>query len=903
MSGVERARTAHGIARALVALASRLVPAFYRERFRDEWRSELWHQRQGGASSSEILRRAIGVVRDAVSTRLLLEEDGAAARCQPAPTKRTKERRTMLSQEIRLALRALRSRPGWTFFVVLTLAVGIGANTAVFSLVNAVLLRPLRYEEPERLAKIQGLDTDSGEPENLSPADFHDLATESKVFESMGGHGWVGFFTVSGDFDPERVPGLNVTAGFFDTLGLTPALGRFFTEEDDRKGAPATAIITDAFWRTRFGGDPDVVGKTIRVNAEPYEIVGVLPADFRHPEPNPDREPVLYAPYRFDPSDLPRSGHFIRAIGRLRPGKTLDEGRAELVGIARRLEQTYPDSNTHRGVYVLPLKEAIVADSRTGLLVLYGAVGAVLLIVCANLANLQLAQGFARQRALAVQSALGARRMALVRQLLLESFLVSIAGGLLGFFLAAAAKGVLAERGIPRAAELAFDGTVFGFSLALSSATAVVFGLAPALSLSSRALRNVLIEGGGRGATSRGRARGLLVATEVALSLVLLVAAGLFVKSLSELRSVTPGFRSDQVLTLSMSLPTARYAEGEQIPFYDELYRRIGALAGVTAVGGTNILPLTDNYSSDGFQIEDRPSPQGEAPSAEARSVSAGYFQAMGIPLLRGRLFDDRDWMGSPGVIVISEAMARKFWPREDPLGKRITYNRGIDGPGRQDVGGPGSREIVGIVGNVKHLGLGDEDVPMFYTPDRHFPSYHTRTLVIRSALAPKSLATRVSREVSSMDPGIPLYAVRPLREVIEASMSPERFRTRLLGVFALVALVLAAIGVYAVMGLVVVQRRHEIGIRMALGARARDVVTMLVAESAKPVAGGILAGGVTAVFVTRLLKSLLFHVSPGDPSTYVVVTAILGIAALAAAVVPSLRAARVDPANTLRDD
>jgi putative ABC transport system permease protein len=900
MSSTRRPPALLAAARSVVAIASLVVPFRYRRRFREEWCSELWHYRAEGASWSSCIGRTLGVFQDAIATRLLL--DGAGAPELPHG-RRAKGGKTNVLQESRLALRAVVKRPGLSLFLVLTLAVGIGANTAVFSLVEAVLLRPLRYPDSARLVKIQGLDTDSGTPGNLSPADFADLAAGSELFESMGAHGWVGFFTVSGNFEPERVSGSNVTGDFFGTLGVTPAAGRLLTAADDRKGAPSAAVITYGFWQTHFGGAPGVVGTTLRVNAEPAEIVGILPRDWSHPEPNPEREPVLYTPYQFDPSDLPRSGHFIRGVGRLRAGKTIDEARSELSAIARRLEETYPDSNTHRGVYLLPLKEAIVSGSRTGLLVLYGAVGVVLLIVCANLANLQLAHGFARRKALAMQSALGARRSAIVRQLLIESLSVSLAGGVLGFFLASAARGVFAERAIPRAGELDFDATVLGFSIVLSSSTAIVFGLLPALSLSSSSLTNVLLEGGGRGATSRAGARRLLVGVEVALSLLLLVAAGLFLKSLSELRSVSTGFHSERVLTLSMSLPTARYAEGEQIPFYDELYGRVAALPGVAAVGATNILPLTNNYSSDGFQIEDRPVPEGEAPSAEARSVSADYFAAMGIPLVRGRLFDARDRVGSPGVVVVSESMARKFWPDEDPLGKHVTYNRGIDGPGRRLVGGTGSREIVGVVGDVKHLGLGDEDVPTFYTPDAHQPSFHTRTLVVRSDLPADSLASSVSRELSAMDREIPLYGIRALNDVVEASVSPERFRTRLLGVFALVALALAAIGVYAVMGLAVVQRRHEIGIRIALGARARDVVSMLVGESLKPVAGGILAGGVAAIFVTRLMKSLLFKVSTSDPATYLAVASILGVAALAAALVPSLRAARVDPAVTLRED
>ncbi|MGH9387985.1 MAG: FtsX-like permease family protein, partial [Vicinamibacteria bacterium] len=379
---------------------------------------------------------------------------------------------------------------------------------------------------------------------------------------------------------------------------------------------PLTVVVTHAFWQTRLAGSPRVLGKSIRVNAEPHEILGVLPADYAHPEPNPDREPLLYALYQFDRSDLSQTGRFIRAVGRLRDGRSLEESRAELVAFARQREQDDPESNTDRSAHVVDLKEAIVRGSRKGLLVLYGAVGAVLLIVCANLANLQLAQGVHRQKALAIQSALGAGRAALVRQLLIESWLLSMAGGLLGLQVAASARGFLAQRAIPRAVEIDLDWATLGFAVLLSSLTAIVFGLAPALSLASKNLRSVLVEGGCRGASARTDARRILIGVEVALSLMLLVAAGLLVRSLGELRSVTPGFESDRVLTMSLSLPLVRYAEGEQIPFYQRLYERIQSLPGVRAVGGTNILPLSDNYSNDGFQIDDRPAPQGESPAA-----------------------------------------------------------------------------------------------------------------------------------------------------------------------------------------------------------------------------------------------------------------------------------------------
>jgi putative ABC transport system permease protein len=805
-------------------------------------------------------------------------------------------------RDFRIALRSFRQRPGWTLIVLLTLAIGIGANVAIFGLVRAVLLAPLRYPEPERLVKIRGLAVATGEPSNIAPGEFYDFLQGATAFESMGAHGFIDYFTVSGDSAPERVPGSRVTAGFFETLGVRPVLGRLFTEEDDRPGAANTVLVTHSFWFTRLGGAKEAIGRSIRINTEPYEILGVLPAEYRHPEPNPDREPSLYTLLRFDRRDLCQDCRFIRALGRLHRGRTIEEGRAELAAIALRRERDDPDANSGRGAHVLELKEAIVAGSRRGLLVLYGAVTAVLFLVCANLANLKLGQGVLRLRSLAIQSALGAGRAALVRQLLIESWILSLAGGCLGVLLAFAARGAIAQRSIPRAVELDFDGTVLAAAIVLSTLTAVAFGLAPALSLASKSLSAVLVEGGNRGASARSRVRGVLIGVEVALSLVLLVGAGLLMRSLAELRSVTPGFDPERVLTMSVSLPLARYEEGEEGPFFQELYERIGRLPGIRAVGATNILPLSDNYSNDAFQIDDRPAPPDREPAAEARSVSSGYFEAMGIPLLRGRLFDERDGARAPKVLVVSESMAAKFWPGEDPLGARITYNRGIPDDIRLDVGGPGSREIVGIVGDVKHLELDEEPIPMFYTPQPQDPSFHTMTLVVRSSGPVEPLVTGISRELAVLDPEIPIYSVRTLGEVLDGSVAEERFRVRVLGLFALVALALAALGVYAVMGLAVAQREREIGIRMALGARERDVLRMLVLESMKPVLWGVAAGGTGAFFLSQVLESLLFRIEPRDPATFAGVALVLALTALLAALVPTLKATRVDPAKTLQD-
>jgi putative ABC transport system permease protein len=872
------------LARAVVRLAGVLVPPSYRDRFVDEWCAEIVHE----VDPWRALGRSLGAVRDAMATRRIVTSTSAR------PMRSRRRANSMVFQDIRFAVRSFLHRPGWTVVVLLTLAVGIGANTAIFSLFNAVVLRPLDYPESDRLVKILGSDLETGETRNISPADFYDFQSESESFESMGAHGWVGFFTITGDGDPERVAGTQVTAGFFTTLGVSPRLGRTFTLEDDREGVASTTLLTHAFWQRRFGGDPDVVGKSLEVNALVHEIIGVLPPSFRHPEPNPEREPELYTLYQFERGGAFRSGRFIRGIGRLSAGRSLDAARAELDGLARRLEQTYPESNKNRGVHLLTLKDAVVGEARTGVLVLLGAVIAVLLIACANIANLQLASGGARRHELAIKAALGAGRGRLVRQLVTESLVLAFIGGALGVVLAYWVRGFLMLRAVPRAEELDFSLPVLGFAFAAATIAAILFGLAPALALSSGDLRRE---------SKRSRPRQLLVMGEVAVSMVLLVIAGLLIKSLSELRSVAPGFEPERVLTMQVSLPTARYEEGEQIPFYHALHEKVAAISGVGAAGAINILPLSQNYSSDGFQIDVRPAPEGESPSAEARSVANDYFQVMGIPLLRGRLFDGRERVDSPGVVVISDAMAKRFWPGEDPIGQRMTYNRGLPEETSQDVGGAGSREIVGIVGDVKHLGLDDSDVAMFYVPHSQQPSFHTMTLVLRTSADPDVIAGAIRAELSSMDPNIPLYAVRALDTIVEQTIDAPRFRTQMLGIFAAVALVVAVIGVYAVTGVSLVQRTKEIGIRMALGAAAPNLIKIIVAQSMKPVAWGLALGLAAALVVTRFLVSLLFNVSAMDITVYVAVAGMLALTALAAAIVPTLRALRIDPVRTLRTE
>lgn len=812
-----------------------------------------------------------------------------------------------MAQNLRLAVRRLVASPGFALVAIGTLALGIGTNAAMFSVVRAVLLAPLPYAAPDEFVRVVGFEEDLAQVDNLSPADFLDFAAGTETLAQMGAHGYVGSATVGGDDrDAERVGMVRVTQGFFPTLGVQPAIGRLFTADEDLPKAPRVAVISDGFWRRRFAGAPGVVGSDVRINAEPYTVIGVLPADYRHLEEDPDRSADVFLPYGFDPVAANRGGHFIRGVGRLAPGVTVAQAHAELVGIATRLQQAYPTSNHQQSVLVSPLHEAVVEGARRSLVVLAAAVGAVLLIACANLANLLLAAGAARQREFAVRTALGAGRRTLIGQLLAESVVLSALGGLAGLALAAwVTRGAtLLAAAIPRTADIRVDGTVLAFAAVAAVVSAVLFGLAPALRLSSTTLHDTLKEGGRTpGAFVPQRVRDLFMGAQVALAVVLLVGATLLVRSLWKLQDVPPGFSPARVTAMDVSLPTAAYPEGDQIPFYQQLQERVEALPGVDRVGAVNILPLSANYDSRGVQVEDHPRPDGQGLSPQARSVTPGYFAALGVPLLRGRLFDRRDAGDGPLVVVISEAMAREYWPGEDPLGRRITFNSGIPRDRQQVVGGPGSREVIGIVGDVRHLGLDESPVPMFYTPHAQQPSYHTMTLVVRTAANVPGLAASVRAELRQMDGGVPLFQVRTVDQVLARVVAQPRLRAGLLALFAGMAGLLAALGVYGVVSYVVQQRTAEIGVRMALGATRRDVLRLMLGQGMRPVLAGVGVGLIGAWAVSRALGALLFGVTSGDVASYSTAAAALTLAALVATLVPARRAISVDPAIALRGD
>jgi putative ABC transport system permease protein len=800
-----------------------------------------------------------------------------------------------LIQDIRYAIRVLLKSPGFTAVALLTLTLGIGANSAIFSVVNAVLLRPLPYEESERLVFITER---SPVLEGMSVAypNYLDWREQNGVFDNIGVYRRVSF-NLTGNGEPERLLGGEVSAELFNALKTKPALGRTFLAEEDVAGANPVVVLSYGLWQRRFGKDTDVIGQTITLNARPHTIIAVMPPDFRFPS-----GVDLWVPVGLN-ADNPswnRGNHpGLYAIARLKPGVTASQAHAEMDTIAARLEQQYPASNTGNRVTVTPLFNRIVGDIRPALLVLLAAVGFVLLIACANVANLLLARAAARQKEIAVRMALGASRGRLIRQLLTESMILSVTGGALGLLLAVWGTDLLvaiSPDNIPRFAEIKLDNRVLGFTAGIALVTGILFGLAPALHASKLNLNEILKEGG-RSATAglrRQRVRSLLVISEVAIALVLLIGAGLLIKSFLRLQQVDPGFNPDNVLTAGIPLPRTKYLEPpKRIAFYEALFSRIAALPGVQAVGAVSELPI-EGGSQTYFIVEDRPiPPREEMPLTEYSLVSTGYFKALGLRLLKGREFDERDVRDAPFACIIDENFAEQYWPGQDPIGKRLKY-------GGADPGNPWST-VVGVVANVRYQGLDQESprVQLFLPYGQ--ATFLGASLVIRTAGDPSSLASAVRNEVLAIDADLPVFEIRTMNEVLKESVATRRLYMTLLGIFAGVAMVLAAIGLYGVMAYSVTQRTHEIGIRMALGARQRDVLRLVVGQGLVLALEGVVIGLIAAFALTRLMSSLLFAVSATDLSTFVVIALILTGVALGATFIPARRATKVDPMVALR--
>jgi putative ABC transport system permease protein len=808
----------------------------------------------------------------------------------------------VLLQDLRYGLRTLRKNPGSTLVAIVALGLGIGANTAIFSVINAVLIRPLPYPEPDRMVMVFGNQRRGNLIRQwISPADFEDYRKGAGFFDQLGAFRGKAAVLTGGAL-PERVEMAEVSPSILAMLGMKLARGRAFTPEESETGKNHVAVIGDGLWRRRFGSDPNITATALTLDGNVYQIVGVAPAGFQLL----DTPSELWIPYTPDPKDLADSarGHrSLNVIGHLSPGVSIQQAGSGMAAIAHQIEERSPDTNAGCSAEVIPLKEQMVGDIRATLWTLIGAVAFVLLIACANVANLLLARAGAREKEIAVRTSLGANPSRLVRQMLTESVLLSLLGGLFGLLLAVWGVSALvhaAPAGLPRAGDISLDWRVLGFTLLVSLATGLLFGMAPAWS-SLRPDLNSILKTSGRsttGSRSRGQVRNLLVIAEIAACVVLLVGAGLLLRSFMKLSQVNPGFRTDHVLTMQLSLPASRYTGLNVAQFYQRLVERTEQLPGVLSAGVCRFLPLAGADASLNFQIEGQPATStANQPRAKYRSNSPGYFSAMAIPLSRGRLLDRTDNERSPKVVLINEAAAHRYWPREDPVGKRILS--GVDENAWST--------IVGVVGNVKHSGLDSETNPETYyhylqlPPDQMGFIESTMSLVVRTSADPTSVVAAIRNDVHSLDPGLPIFNVKTMEDVVHGSVAQPRFRTWLLGTFALLALVLAAVGLYGVISYSVTQRTSELGVRAAMGASPGDVLKLVVGQAARLAAIGIGIGLVLSVVLARSLSKFLFGVAALDPITFLGTAGVILVVTLIASYLPALRATRIDPVTALR--
>jgi predicted permease len=812
--------------------------------------------------------------------------------------------------DIHYGLRQLIKHPGFTLVAVLTLALGIGANTAIFSVVNAVLLKPLPFPVPDQLVALGMTDTRQKGPQpelgSLSYPDFFDFRDQNRTLSSVASYRDP-LFALAASEGAESIHGVACSAEFFDVLAVKPVMGRAFSRADEQVGGGPgglKVVLSHDFWQKQFGADKNVLGRTVELDRRRFTIIGVMPAGFQFPIQS---DPVeLYITFAQEaegstPATTQRGSHSLQAIGRLKPSVTVEQAQADLSTIANNLATLYPTTNTHFGTAVRPLREDLIGDVRTALYVLFGAVICVLLIANANVANLLLARASVRGKEMALRAALGASRMRIVRQLLTESVLLSAIGGLLGLLFAQWGTEALITaipNNIPRIGDIRLDAPVLGFTLLVSLATGVVFGLVPAWQASHVDLNSSLKSGSrtGGGGERKGRLRNGLVMAEVALALVLLICAGLLIQSFALLERVQPGVRTERLLTARVGLPDSAYSKNEQtIAFFEQFLTRVRALPGVESASTIIPLPLSQSNMVTSYDIEERPLPEGQQASAPVRIIGNDYFKAMGVPLRRGRAFNENDRFDSTPVVIVNERFAEKVFPGENAVGKRIK-------PGfSADAGPEKMREIIGVTGNVKHRSLRNDDTPEMYLPQTQIP-FNIMTLVVRTSVSnPGNLTSAIRSELAALDRNVPLVSVRLFDEYVSRSLARPRFNALLLSIFAGTALLLTAIGIYGVMAYSVAQRTNEIGIRIALGAGKSSIFRLVVGQAMMLVAISLALGVVGAFAATRLLNSLLFGVGASDPMTFVSIVLLVSAVAFLAAWLPARRAAEVDPIVALR--
>lgn len=859
--------------------------------------------RSSGATQAEASRIAVADLSDSkLLARELRRVEKQVTGDNIVLGSRRKNMIADLRQDLRYGSRMLRKNPAFTLVAVLTLALGIGANTAIFSVVSGVLLRPLPYSSPERLVQFWETNPLKGWTQaTVAPANLFDWQEQNQSFEDIAAYmgsdtkeaGMSNLF-LTGEGEPERVRGLHVTGNLFSVLGVSAARGRTFTPEETLAGNHRVAVLSHDLWLRRFGGDPSIVDQTISINGANRTVIGVMPDGFYFPA----KEVELWVPMGWEHAQIARlrRPHFLRAIGRLKPGVSIEQARSDMTSIATVLEGQYPDTNTQMGVGLGRLQEWIVGDSRPALLVFLAAVGLVLLIACANVSSLLLARAESRKKEIAIRVALGAGRWRIIRQLLSESLLIALIGGAIGIFLAVWARKLLLALGarhIPRLHEISLDAAALGFTLGITLLAAVLAGLLPAWQVSRQELTSSLKDGQkGAGGSQRSGMRSLLVVSEIALSFMLVIGAGLLIKSFIRLVRVDPGIDPNNVLTLRLDLPGSRYPEDhQQRAFFEEIERRISGLPGVESVGATTCLPLEGYKWTGDATVEGHPA-EDYLRELRHKEVTPGYFRTLKIPLLAGREYDGRDTANSPKMAVVNEAFARWAFPNEDPIGRRVKFTKpAIDSPWYQ---------IIGVVRGEKQDGLDKEIRPEVYEAQ----SQNTQSqlvMVVRTSGDPMNLAGAVREEIRAVDRDLPPYDIKRMSEVLSASFAKQRFTVMLLGVFAALALGLAAIGIYGVIAYSVTQRTYELGLRRALGAQSGDVLKLVGGQVVRLAVTGIGLGLAASIALTRLIASLLFDVSATDPTTFAVVALLLGAVALLAAGIPARRAVRVDPMVALR--